>query len=57
MASYRSQNWDEAESVLAALNAGPRPHKVYEIFVDRIRFLRQNPPGGEWDGAFTFTHK
>ena len=57
MASYRLQQWDEAEATFTALNTSVRTHKVYEIFLERIQFLRQNPPGKGWDGAFTFTHK
>ncbi|MGQ0700639.1 MAG: CHASE2 domain-containing protein [Panacagrimonas sp.] len=57
MVKYRAQQWDEAESAFTGLKDCGRPHKVYEIFLDRIRFLRANPPGNDWDGAFTFTHK
>jgi len=30
---------------------------AYELFLERIAFLRKDPPGADWDGAFTFTHK
>ena len=28
-----------------------------QTFVQRIAYLRANPPGPRWDGAFTFTTK
>ena len=57
MKLYRSQLWDQAEAELFNLSRSGRPHKVYEIFLERIQYLRANPPGAQWDGAFTFTHK
>jgi len=57
MKLYRSQLWDQAEAELFNLSRSGRPHKVYEIFLERIAYLRKHPPGAGWDGAFTFTHK
>lgn len=57
MKLYRSQLWDQAEAELFNLSRSGRPHKVYEIFLERIAYLRAHPPGPQWDGAFTFTHK
>jgi len=57
MKLYRSQLWDQAEAELFNLSRSGRPHKVYEIFLERIQYLRAHPPGAAWDGAFTFTHK
>ncbi|MGH8460585.1 MAG: adenylate/guanylate cyclase domain-containing protein, partial [Stenotrophobium sp.] len=57
MQLYRAQKWDEAETEFFNLMQSERPHPVYAMFIDRIMFLRENPPGKDWDGAFTFTHK
>jgi len=57
MQLYRAQKWDEAELEFFNLQQSERPHRVYELFIERIMFLRENPPGKDWDGAFTFTHK
>ncbi|MGH8444487.1 MAG: CHASE2 domain-containing protein [Solimonas sp.] len=54
---YRAQQWDAAEAEFQTLARGGRPHKVYALFLERIAWLRGNPPGRDWDGAFTFTHK
>ena len=57
MQLYRAQKWDEAELEFFNLQQSSRPHRIYEIFIERIMFLRENPPGKNWNGAFTFTHK
>ncbi len=54
---YRSQKWDEAETEFFNLSRGPNKHKVYEMFLERIAELRKHPPGPDWDGVYTFTHK
>ncbi|MES2683664.1 MAG: adenylate/guanylate cyclase domain-containing protein [Pseudomonadota bacterium] len=57
MKLYRSQLWDQAEVELANLSLSGRPHKIYDIFLERIQYLREHPPGAKWDGSFTATHK
>ncbi len=54
---YRDRNWDAAELEFFNLMQGPRPHPVYQLFIERIMYLREHPPGADWDGAFTFEHK
>jgi len=55
---YRGQDWDQAELQLLNLQKLLPDNKLYnETFVGRIAFLRLNPPGNGWDGAFTFTTK
>ncbi|MFA5939919.1 MAG: adenylate/guanylate cyclase domain-containing protein [Sinimarinibacterium sp.] len=54
---YRAQRWDEAEVEFFNLSQSGRPQRIYELFIERIMYLREHPPGADWDGAFTFTHK
>lgn len=54
---YRSQDWDRAELQLLNLQKMSPDSKLYKTFIRRITFLRANPPGPEWDGAFTFETK
>jgi len=55
---YRAQDWDQAELQLFNLQKLAPDNKLYSAtFVERISFLRANPPGKGWDGAFTFTTK
>jgi adenylate cyclase len=54
---YRAQKWEEAEAEFFSLSRGPNKHAVYEMFLERIADLRKHPPGPQWDGVYTFTHK
>jgi adenylate cyclase len=54
---YRSQNWDLAEmQLLNLLKLEPKRY-VYEMYVKRIAYFRQNPPEAHWDGVFKFETK
>ncbi len=55
---YRAQDWDQAELQLFNLQKlAPASILYSHTFVERIGYLRANPPGDKWDGAFTFTTK
>lgn len=54
---YRQQKWDDAEQTLFQLSQEEPQRKIYNIYLDRIAFYRNNPPGAEWDGVFTHTTK
>jgi adenylate cyclase len=54
---YRRQDWEEARQRLARLATMGRPGDLYRMFIARIDYLRANPPGADWDGAFTFQTK
>ena len=57
--SYRIQDWDSAQSQFEFLLANHRDtgEVLYGLYVERIALLRDNPPGDNWDGSFTFTKK
>ncbi|MDD5328834.1 MAG: adenylate/guanylate cyclase domain-containing protein [Sulfuricella sp.] len=53
---YRAQDWDLAELHLLNLRqAEARP--VYDLYLERIAYFREHPPGAEWDGVFVFHAK
>lgn len=54
---YRAQNWDAAEREILALSQLEPGRKIYRIYLDRIRYFRENPPADNWDGSFTHTAK
>ena len=54
---YRKQEWDMAELRLLRLKTISPESRLYDTFLDRIAFLRLNPPAAGWDGAFTFHSK
>jgi len=54
---YRSQEWDEGEKILHSLLEGEPGCFLYELYLERIAHFRENPPGEDWDGVFTFQTK
>ena len=57
--TYREQSWDSAQAQFESLLANHRNtgEALYELYLERITLLRDNPPGDNWDGSFTFTKK
>ena len=57
--AYRAQNWDSAQSQFEVLlrNHAQTGSVLYELYLERLQHLSQNPPGNDWDGSFTFTKK
>ncbi len=54
---YKEQRWDDAERLLLVLSQADPQRKVYRLYLDRVRNLKVNTPGPNWDGVFTFTTK
>lgn len=56
LSAYRSQQWDEAESLLRSLiNTDDCP--LYRLYIERIAQFRVTPPPADWDGVYTYTTK
>jgi adenylate cyclase len=49
---YRAQEWDMAELQLINLQRIYPDVALYRQFAERVAFLRKNPPGPGWDGAW-----
>ncbi|MCW5730929.1 MAG: adenylate/guanylate cyclase domain-containing protein [Alphaproteobacteria bacterium] len=58
LAAYRRQDWAEAER-LARDGVARAGHlgELYELYLERIAYFRDNPPGADWDGVFVATSK
>ena len=54
---YRSQEWGPAEKALQMLLENEPDCFLYQLYLDRIEHFRENPPGDDWDGVFTFKTK
>ena len=54
---YRKQHWHAAEQQLFELKRSAAALRLYDVFLDRIAFLRAHAPGTTWDGTFTFDTK
>ncbi|WP_374356542.1 CHASE2 domain-containing protein [Chitinimonas sp.] len=57
LALFRQQQWDQAEMQLINLHHSDPATLVYQVYLDRIREFRQNPPPAGWDGVHDFEHK
>jgi class 3 adenylate cyclase/CHASE2 domain-containing sensor protein len=55
LTAYRAQAWDEAETLLEECRnldtARTRMRTFYDLYADRIRTYRANPPTADWDGV------
>lgn len=56
LVAYRASDWDRAEALLSALDAAA-PHRLYQLYLERIRHFRAAPPPADWDGVFVFETK
>ncbi len=54
---YRAQNWDLAELHFVNLQKMSPQRFLYEMYIERVVYFRQNPPGEGWDGVFTHRRK
>ncbi|MBA3582395.1 MAG: adenylate/guanylate cyclase domain-containing protein [Gammaproteobacteria bacterium] len=54
---YRQQNWDGAEREIFSLSQEDSNRYLYKLYLDRIMYFRNHPPGQNWDGVFTHTTK
>jgi len=57
LASYRRQEWDKAESAFGkALQLNPEDN-LSKTYLKRVKMMRENPPGAEWNGTWVMTTK
>ena len=54
---YKSQQWDEAIQVFENVNAMDQTLYAAQLYIERCRELKADPPGSDWDGVFTMTTK
>ena len=57
LAMMRSQQWDSAEQSLKSLLADHPQDGLYQLYLERVAYYRQHPPGPDWDGVTTFETK
>jgi adenylate cyclase len=57
LAAVRAQRWDQAEALIAELQALSPGRGLYSLYVERIAHYRAHPPGEGWDGVTTFETK
>jgi len=55
--AYRAQKWDEAEMDLFNVQRIAPECKLYQLYFERIRQCRIDPPSPDWDGVTAFKTK
>jgi len=55
--AYRSQDWDQGDLALMNLKRLFGAAELYALYSSRIAYLRQHPPGPDWDGVTMFDRK
>ena len=56
--AYRSQDFDKAEELCKVCRTIPgNPEVLYDLYDERIKDYKENPPGPDWDGVFVATSK
>jgi adenylate cyclase len=56
LALYRKQKWDVAEKGFVALKKEFKD-ETSDVFLDRIKHFKKDPPPEKWDGVFNLTTK
>ena len=54
---YRSQSWDDAETVFKHLLSQSPDTRIYQIYLERITENKQTSLPSNWDGTFRHTSK
>ena len=54
---YRNQDWDGAEREFFALQQANPSRALYAMYLDRVSYFKNHPPGNGWDGVFVFKTK
>ena len=57
LAAYRAQDWDVAEAAFRGASEAVADDPPSRVFLERIRHLRDQPPGDAWDGVWRMTAK
>jgi len=57
LALVRSQQWEDAERQIRELLAAHPDCGLYRLYLQRIAYFREHPPGADWDGVTTFETK
>ena len=57
LAAYLDRDWDAAENLWRELAREDPSCALYGIYLERVRSLRMEDPGPDWDGTFRHTTK
>jgi len=54
---YRKMEWDNAELQFLNLKKMHSERPLYDFYIERMKYFRDNPPPDGWDGVFIFETK
>ncbi|TFW09635.1 adenylate/guanylate cyclase domain-containing protein [Oxalobacteraceae bacterium OM1] len=57
LALVRAQDWDAAERDIRVLHDADPERALYALYLTRIAYYWEHPPGADWDGVTTFETK
>ncbi|SFC62470.1 CHASE2 domain-containing protein [Pseudoalteromonas denitrificans] len=55
--TYLAQNWEQALKLFLKLHEKNKQRKLYSIYLQRIKELKNMPISNDWDGSFTHQNK
>lgn len=55
--AYRKQDWDIAQRHFESAAEAAPDDPVTRVFLERVRILKSDPPGTDWDGVWEFQTK
>ncbi len=53
----RQQQWQAAQAAITALQQLSPERYLYRLYLQRIAYYLEHPPGADWDGVTTFETK
>ncbi|MCI5043117.1 MAG: GAF domain-containing protein [Aquisalinus sp.] len=57
LSAYRQRNWDQAIAEFASALKANETDRPSQIYLDRAKLFKENPPPDDWDGVWTMTSK
>jgi adenylate cyclase len=57
IALYRELQWDDAVHIFKDIIARNPDLYAAQVYIDRCRDLKKNPPPPDWDGVYVMTTK
>ncbi|MEN8190843.1 MAG: adenylate/guanylate cyclase domain-containing protein, partial [Thermodesulfobacteriota bacterium] len=55
LSAYRRRDWQQAEKLFLKINKITEGYAPAELYLNRIKQLRRNPPADDWSGVTVFT--
>ena len=57
LSAYKNRQWDQAHQIFSTIHSHYPQDKPTELYLERVRELRENPPQADWDGVFVMKTK